>query len=201
MHNWLRRNPAVHALLKRRAASYHGQFSHHLGTAQRILDIGCGPGFFTDLLRQYHPLVVPLDVFDFSYFSAIRPILYDGLQMPFGDQAFDCALLVTTLHHAHDPARVMMEAARVADRLIIVEDVTNNQLHKWLTWGMDNLLNLEFSGNLHNNKSDGDWRSIFADLGLHMVSDDQQWLFGAHWQRYSFGPINQFIYVLETQRR
>jgi SAM-dependent methyltransferase len=117
--------------------------------------------------------------------------------MPFDDRAFDCALLVTTLHHTYDPVQVMMEAARVADRLIIVEDVTHGQLHKWLTRGMDKLLNLEFFGTLHNNKSDGDWRNLFADLELYMVSSDQKWLFGAHWQRRSFGPIHQFIYVLE----
>ena len=103
------------------------------------------------------------------------------------------------LHHTHDPAAVIAESARVAKKLIIVEDVIWNEWHKYLTWGLDTLYNLEFFTNPHNNRTEEGWREIFSELGLRVLDVKRQWSSGLTWQRTSFGPIWSHIYFLEHE--
>jgi ubiquinone/menaquinone biosynthesis C-methylase UbiE len=36
-----------------------------------------------------------------------KPVLYDGKKMPFKDNVFDAALLITVLHHTPDPESIV----------------------------------------------------------------------------------------------
>ena len=61
---------------------------------------------------------------------------------------------------------VIKEALRVADELIIIEDVYTNQLHKYLTFFTDSLFNFEFIGHPHSNKTETEWEKLFKNLKL-----------------------------------
>ncbi len=139
-------------------------------TGDRLLEVGCGPGSVCLLLKNRGFSVVPLDVTDSSLTPEVRPVLYDGRTMPFADGTFDVALLLTVLHHTPDPERILIEAARVARRIIVIEDIYHNRAQRYLTYVMDSLVNLEFAGHPHNNKADSEWRTLFAKLGMRIDS-------------------------------
>lgn len=140
-----------------------------LPPAGRILDLGSGRGVVAGILRARGYDVTPLDVRDRSIDPRFRPVLYDGNRIPFEDNRFDCALLLTVLHHTPDPSSILREAARVAARIIVIEDVYSNTFQKYLTFFTDSLCNLEFFGHPHTNKTDGQWRMLFEDLGLELL--------------------------------
>ena len=126
-----------------------------------VLDLGAGTGNMTELLREEEYDVTPVDVTDISYIDDVKPVIYDGQQLPYADDTFDVALLVTVLHHAHHPDQVLREARRVARRVIVIEDVTRGRVHEWITKVWDSILNLEFIGHPHENDSDQGWRARF----------------------------------------
>ncbi len=146
--------------------------SHLLPDAGSILDIGSGRGVVTSILRERGFEVTPLDVRDRSMERELAPVVYDGRKIPFPDKAFDCALLLTVLHHTPDPDAVLREAARVARRIIIIEDVYTNTLQKYMTFFTDSLFNLEFRDHPHSNRTDAEWRRSFERLGLTLVAED-----------------------------
>lgn len=144
---------------------------HLLPDAGSILDIGSGRGVVTSVLRERGFEVTPLDVRDRSTDPSLAPVVYAGRTIPFADDAFDCALLLTVLHHTPDPDAVLREASRVARRIIVIEDVHTNALQKHMTFFTDSLFNLEFRGHPHSNRTDAEWRQAFERLGLRLVAD------------------------------
>lgn len=145
---------------------------HLLPDTGSILDIGSGRGVVTSVLRERGFAVTPLDVRNRSQEPALSPVVYDGTAIPFPDNAFDCALLLTVLHHTPDPDAVLREAVRVARRIIIIEDVYTNTLQKHTTFFTDSLFNLEFRGHPHSNRTDTEWRQTFERLGLTLAVAD-----------------------------
>jgi SAM-dependent methyltransferase len=88
-----------------------------------VLDIGCGDGVLGSVLATRRP--------DISLVGAeilLRPrsripiTTFDGVTLPFPDQAVDVALLIDVVHHASDPHRLLEEAARVATTAVIIKD-------------------------------------------------------------------------------
>lgn len=158
----------IYKLGEGRARIFIEQFKAQLSKGT-ILDVGTGVGNITAQLRQAGYTVVPLDVENLSFTPAITPQIYDGKHMPFDDHSFDAALVLTVLHHVADPETLLAESARVSKRLIVIEDVFTNPIHKYVTYFVDSLLNLEFIGHPHSNKSDAEWRRVFADMGLTLV--------------------------------
>jgi SAM-dependent methyltransferase len=139
-----------------------------LSGAHRILEIGSGPGSLLEALRAAGHNVAAIDVEDTSYDDSLRPMLFDGVTIPFGDRMFDIALLATTLHHATDPDRLIAEAARIAPRVIVIEDIHRSEAQRRLTLFADSLTNLDFEGHPHNNRDDAGWRAAFARAGLRV---------------------------------
>ncbi len=113
----------------------------------RILDVGCGPGWFPLEIAAYlpdavivgadlsHPMTVvaarhaqAADQADSVVFTQAR-----GEVLPFADGAFDCVVSTLALHHWQDPVAVLKELQRVAQPAgrIIVFDIRRD-MHPWL---------------------------------------------------------------------
>jgi SAM-dependent methyltransferase len=161
----------------------------YLAKNQSVIDVGCGAGSVTRLLRAQGHTVTPLDVRAQSLTPAVTPILFDGQHIPFGAQYFDVALLLTVLHHANEPEFLLTEAARVAKRIIVIEDTYSNRPQRALTLATDSLVNFEFRGHPHNNRSDIEWRACFAHLQLRVLHT-------ASWPVAAL--FRQSLYVLDT---
>lgn len=127
-----------------------------------IIDIGTGSGGLANYFIQQNFEVTAVDVLDKTVYKNITPILYHGSHLPFETESFDASMLITVLHHCPNPEQVLAEAVRVSKKKIVVlEDVYSSWLMKHLTWFMDSLVNWEFKGHPHSNKSEAQWEAVF----------------------------------------
>lgn len=138
----------------------------YLSKSGRVLDLGSGTGHTAHSLIAAGFKVTCVDYSDMNIFEDTKPIIYDGVKLPFKSNSFDTVLLITVLHHTPDPEIIVREALRVAKKVIIMEDTYRNILQKQLTFIMDSIGNLEFSGHPHSNKDDTGWRRLFDKCGL-----------------------------------
>jgi SAM-dependent methyltransferase len=137
-----------------------------INKGDRLLEIGSGPGSVLAALRDAGYDAKALDIHDSSFDESLKPVVYDGINMPFDAGSFDTALLLTTLHHTHDPEQIIAEAMRVARRVIIIEDVFDTPFQRRMTKVADSFTNMEFIGHPHSNKDDQGWFDVFDALGL-----------------------------------
>jgi ubiquinone/menaquinone biosynthesis C-methylase UbiE len=155
--------------LKDRKSDIVGKIEPYLKKTDRILDIGCGGAHVAKTLKDAGYHITPLDIRNKSYFKDIQPVIYDGKKIPFADNSFDIALLLTVLHHIKDPLATLAEAKRVSKRIIIIEDLHVGWLQKYLTFAMDSFLNREFFGHPHTNKTEEEWEAVFRKMGLNIL--------------------------------
>ncbi|UTW56210.1 class I SAM-dependent methyltransferase [Kordiimonas sp. SCSIO 12610] len=160
----------------------------HIKVGETLLEVGSGPGSVVELLRERGHNVTALDVQNSAFSEALAPIVYDGTRMPFQEGKFDTALILTTLHHAHDPDQVVREAARVAKRVIIIEDIYKSPMQRVLTKIMDSITNMEFFGHPHNNRDHDGWQACFTSLNLKTTHISEKPI---------AGYFLQALYVLE----
>lgn len=162
-----------------------------LADHQQILDIGTGTGALAFQLQEGKWNVTAVDVVDKSFFPTIEPELYNGRDLPYQDNSFEVVQLITVLHHIPDPDRVLQEALRVGRKVIVMEDIYTNPLQKYLTWFTDSLVNKEFWGHPHTNRTDIEWKETFSKLGADLVFEEQ----------YQFlGLFRQVTYVLINRK-
>ena len=153
-----------------RAAVKFKLYKDYLLKNSHIVDIGTGSGQFSAVLQDKGYNVTAVDIVDKTNTNDIAPVVYDGQQLPFQGESFDISMLITVLHHCPDPEQVFAEAVRVSrKRIFILEDVYSNWVMKRLTWFMDSLMNLEFAGHPHSNKSEAEWENLFNKHNLKVV--------------------------------
>ncbi|SMQ72126.1 Methyltransferase domain-containing protein [Devosia lucknowensis] len=143
----------------------------------RVLDLGCGDGQVAVALMQRRPelSIEGIDVL-------VRPVThipvtaYDGATLPFVDGAFDYVTIVDVLHHTDDPARVLAEAARVAERGVIVKD---HLREGWLAGPVLRLM--DWVGNRghdvrlpYNYLDEPQWRHAFAEASVSEADRQEQ---------------------------
>ena len=114
---------------------------------RRILDVGCGPGWFPLELAERAPTDTVIGI-DLSHPMTVNAVAHTsaagraarvhfaqarGEVLPFGDGAFDVVVSTLALHHLHDPVAALEELRRVARPTgrVIVWD-TRRDIHPWL---------------------------------------------------------------------
>lgn len=156
--------------IESRLTSILGKITPYLNKEDKILDIGSGTGH-TDhaLLARGYKKIICLDRNDLNIFADTKPVLYDGGKLPFKDNSFDVAMILTVLHHTTDPEKIIREASRVAKRLVIMEDTYQHAWQKTATHWMDSIGNLQFADHPHTNKTDEEWQKLFAKNHLKLI--------------------------------
>ena len=149
------------------------RIQEYLSPKDRILDIGTGPGSVCLLMNGNGYNVTPVDVIDQTLSPEIDPEIYNGKKLPYKNSSFDTALILTVLHHTSNPEGILLEAKRVANKIIIIEDIYSNPFQKYLTYFVDSIVNMEFSDHPHSNKSDREWKELFIELGLKLKEAKQ----------------------------
>jgi SAM-dependent methyltransferase len=86
-------------------------------SGQTVLDVGCGPGFYTKALRAAGAHVIPLDNSRAQLELAGDPpegaLLGDAMDLPLADASVDGVLSSNMLEHTPDPWLVLDEIERV----------------------------------------------------------------------------------------
>ncbi|NNC96142.1 MAG: methyltransferase domain-containing protein [Chitinophagales bacterium] len=145
--------------------------SNYIRTEESIVDIGCGNGLLTHMLREHNYNVTPVDIEDLSYSPLVKPIVYNGVLLPFENDEFQTGLLIAVLHHTKDPIELLKETSRIANDIVILEDVFYNRLQKWMLFLIDALINLGYSDLNFSHKTDREWKEIFTNLNLEVVEE------------------------------
>jgi SAM-dependent methyltransferase len=117
---------------------WHAQMLKHLPRgARRVLDLGCGTGFFLAELERVRPGAIGLDIsFDMlkvseQYVPGARVLTADAEQLPFAPGSFDAAFCKGSLHHTRDHVRFLANCRRTLTPhgvMIISEPCNDNPL-------------------------------------------------------------------------
>jgi SAM-dependent methyltransferase len=107
--------PFYGALARRAAADLERSYGPLSG--RRLLDLGCGPGFYTAALRERGAEVIPVDN-DFAEISAAGTppegaLVADAGDLPIEDSSVDGVFCSNMLEHTPTPERVIAEIERV----------------------------------------------------------------------------------------
>lgn len=154
---------------------------------ETLLDIGAAEGWLGEVAAEEGKKVQLVDVADFNQ-TTLPHQLYNGRELPFGDNSFDTVMLLLTLHHCEDPGAVLGEAVRVAGKRLLVTETVYRTF-----WGRRVLTILD--GGFNHSRSKGrmrpalhfkkarEWAMIFGEHGLK-VCHQQETLRGLHRQHF-----------------
>lgn len=160
-----------------------------LDEGQSVLEVGAGNGALSKLLSENGITVAAIDIEDKSLFDEVSIQVCDGEKFPFKESQFDVCQMITMLHHTSNAEQLIQEAKRVSKRIIIMEDVYESAFQKYVTWIADSLVNWEFYGHPHTNRTDVEWKALFERNGLMLKKAE-------HYRFLLF--FKQVMYVLES---
>lgn len=102
----------------------------------KLLEVGCGTGLFLEMLYQMGFDVTGIDSSPDMIMAARQRFgnradlhLGDGELMPFSDNEFDYAFLWSVLEFTEDPVAMLKEAARVAEKGVLIGFLNKNSLY------------------------------------------------------------------------
>jgi SAM-dependent methyltransferase len=94
-----------------------------LDEGAHVLNVGSGDGQIASALSRLRPDIRIEGVDVLARPGAQIPVRrFDGLSIPYEDDAFDTLLFVDVLHHADDASALLRDATRVARRHLVVKD-------------------------------------------------------------------------------
>lgn len=114
---------------------WHAQMLEHLPKdARRVLDLGCGTGFFLAELDELRPGAVGLDIshdmllVSEKYVPGARVLTADAERLPFADASFDAIFCKGSLHHTRDHVRFLSNCCRALtkDGVLIMSEPCND---------------------------------------------------------------------------
>jgi ubiquinone/menaquinone biosynthesis C-methylase UbiE len=119
---------------------------------ERVLDIGCGTGRHLLMFSELGLDITGLDASPHMLGIAQRKLghrveLHEGLaeDLPFEDNSFDIATLITTLEFVDDAQKALQEACRVAENRILL-----GVLNRYAIKGIERRLRGIFSKSIYN---------------------------------------------------
>ncbi len=123
------RRPPEHPVVRQYAASKIEQIRRYvpLGKGTRLLDVGCGNGFFSHYFSQICD-TVGVDFSEKMLAKNLMPqkLLMDAGRLCFQDFAFDVVFCHALLHHVGNMDGVLQEMKRVSRRYVVVLEPNRN---------------------------------------------------------------------------
>lgn len=154
-----------------------------IALAERAARIGCPVRI---LATDVHPQVRSIALQRTTLSPAIRIGAADARALPFRDDAFDLVLLSMTLHHfeAADQRIVLREAARVARRALIVNELERSALNyagarlmAATRWRGNRITRHDGPLSVLRAFTPGELEQAAADAGLEVCSIRRRWFY------------------------
>ena len=141
-------------------------------TIKTLLDVWCGDGAISKLIQNKNKeiKIVGIDVMERPTSSIIIE-LFDGENIPYHNDSFDCTMLIDVLHHVKNIKQLLTEAKRVSKKFILIKD------HQYKSnFDLNVLKFMDYVGNKPHNViinynflNEVEWNSLFDDLGLEVI--------------------------------
>lgn len=162
---------------RRRVRSLAGVIASRIPAGASVLDVGCGDGRLADEILRHRA-----DVSIVGMEVAPRPDtripvkIFNGIELPVGDQSFDVVLFVDVLHHTHHADSLLREARRVARSAIVIKDhCADGFLARPILRFMDRVGNARFGVALPQlYLSWAEWGEVFRRLNLTLVAVERR---------------------------
>lgn len=177
----------------------------NLRSDDAVLDIGCGGGVLGRAIMHSPDcpggvVVRGMEVAPRGG-EVIEVLGYDGRHLPFGDQSVDVCILADVLHHDEQPDLVIVEAARVARRAVIIKDhkrdgVLAKTRISLMDWAANQAYDVPC---LYRYNTLQDWRDSHERLGLGVISEHTAMQLYPRPYRWIFTPRLQYLAVLDPQ--
>jgi SAM-dependent methyltransferase len=190
----------IHSRRVRRLADW---FARLLPENATVLDVGSGDGRLAqcvlqrrDDLRVRGVEVAPREG------CAIPVERFDGVNLPFEDDAFDAVLISDVLHHAAEPERLLREASRVARSIVVIKDHLRKGLLAAPTLRlMDQVGNRRFGVPVRADYWPEDrWRTTFQTCGLDVDQWERRLQLYPWWLNWWFGRSLHFVARLKKRK-
>jgi len=166
-----------------------------VGECRNFLDIGCSSGELSSELQKniIGSNIVGIDTV-IQKKNYIPVIKYDGKELPFPDNKFDCVLIVDVLHHDKDSERIIKEARRVTSDIILIKDHYYENIFDLMILKLADYIGNKPYGialpyNFYNIKQ---WKKIFAKNNLKIVNMSK-------FRFNVFSPCKQVIFKLQKK--
>lgn len=108
-------------------------------SGRRLADIGGGTGNYSLALRQegWTPVVIDRspEMLARAADKGLETVQADARQLPFGDESFDAAMMISMLHHVEDRPAALAEARRVlrpGGRLVLMGFTREDSTTLWI---------------------------------------------------------------------
>lgn len=144
----------------------------------RLLDIGCGEGFFVDEARKQGALPMGVEIVERALrlararTSDVPLLAAEGEALPFADRSFDRVTCIGTLEHFADPAAGIREVARVlrSDGLALI--VVPNR--RFIGWWARRRPGTEQRNAAELLLDEPGWTALLARNGLKPIRSDKE---------------------------
>jgi len=161
-----------------------------------VLDLGCGDGLVGQHILQHRD--------DIKLFGAevllrtktfIPAVSFDGWRLPFETERFDAVMMIDVLHHAQDLPAILLEAARISKKYLIIKDhLVDRFLAKPTLRFMDIVGNIRYGVNLpFGYLSKSDWLKVFQQCDLKIDRWNHKIGLYPWWANWLFGRSLHFI--------
>ena len=146
--------------------------SGYLKDSKEVLDLGSSDGRLANEFLKIYPnikfLGVDTHVLDKTYIPIMK---YDGKNIPYPDNSFDCVMIIDVLHHDLNPEVILREAKRVSRKYVLIKD------HYWDTKIDFQVLKFaDYIGNApygvvlpYNYLKLSSWENLIKDVELKIV--------------------------------
>jgi len=199
-----------------RAKFMFDKFARFLNSEGNVLDLGCGTGHIGLRIFQSNHMAYELHLLDVQpkgldlgqrlvatpCASLIAKLcratfsLYNGEVIPYKKEQFNNVLIAFVLHHCKNPEQIFKEAIRVTKpggRIIVLEDIPKTKKEAKQNKFFDALVNLEFFGHPHENRTREEWIKLFEKYNLKVIAED-------NWVSYLYKlPFPNAMFILEKK--
>lgn len=158
--------------LKSRSENSFNYLKPYISSRDHILDIGSGSGGVARLIEsRIGSKVQCLDVQELKK-SIIRPVIFDGVNIPFGDDTFTVSICAFILHHARQQETLLREITRVTkSRIIVLEDLADNPVDHVLTHLHRIASHINYRSRNMIFRSGPEWKELFYQQGLTLEKE------------------------------